>query len=81
MKILRCIHSMNPAGGGPAEGIRRISQRLLDLGHHVEIASLDSPDASWLGGGVAPMHALGPGLGKYGYSSRWIPWLRENSTK
>ena len=43
MKILHAISSVNPAGGGPVEGIRQLGSTLEHDGHHVEIVSLDPP--------------------------------------
>lgn len=75
MKILRCIHSLNPAGGGPLESIRQSTRVLQRRGHEVEIATLDAPGAFPF---LTPVHALGPGRGSYGYSPRFVPWLREH---
>ena len=69
---------MDPAGGGPIEGIRQIGTSLISAGHSVEVASLDAPDASYLKECPLPVHALGPGAFKYAFSSRLIPWLRVN---
>jgi len=40
--------------------------------------SLDDPLASFLGQDPFPIHALGPGKGVWGFSSKLIPWLVEN---
>ncbi|MEO8440391.1 MAG: glycosyltransferase [Spartobacteria bacterium] len=77
MKILRCIHSLNPAIGGPLESVRQSSRVLARRGHEVEVISLDPPGAPWLGDFPATVHALGPGRGSYGYAPRLVPWLRE----
>jgi len=45
----------------------------------VEVASLDAPDAPDLKGFPLPVYALGPGRLTYGYSARFVPWLRENA--
>jgi glycosyltransferase involved in cell wall biosynthesis len=44
----------------------------------VEIVSLDAPDDPWVRDAPAPVHALGPGLGSYGYSSRFSRWIKEH---
>ncbi len=77
MKILRCIHSLNPAIGGPLESVRQSSRVLAERGHEVEVASLDDPAAPWLGEFPATVHALGPGRENYGYAPRFLPWLKE----
>ena len=67
MKILRLIRSLNPEGGGPAEGIRQITPHLGALGVSTTVASLDSPDAPWLKGQPFQAIGLGPVAGGYGY--------------
>jgi glycosyltransferase involved in cell wall biosynthesis len=76
MKILRSIHSLDPAIGGPLESVRQSSRVLARRGHEVEVVSLDASDAPWLRDFPATVHALGPGLGSYGYSPRLVPWLK-----
>jgi glycosyltransferase involved in cell wall biosynthesis len=78
MRILRLITSVDPAGGGPIEGIRQMDPILLSMGHDVEIASLDAPDAPYLRDLPVPVHALGPGRSGYQYSPRMVPWLLRN---
>ena len=43
-KILQVIHSTNPESGGPIEAVRRISEVLIDEGHQVEVACLETND-------------------------------------
>ncbi|MBA3543916.1 MAG: transferase, partial [Chthoniobacterales bacterium] len=47
MKILRCIHSLDPAIGGPLESVRQSSLVLTRRGHGVEVVSLDAPGQPW----------------------------------
>jgi len=77
MRILRSIHTLNPAVGGPIESVKQTSAALASRGHEVEIVSLDAPTDPWVRGSVVPVHALGPGKGSYGYSPRFTPWMRE----
>lgn len=78
MKVLNCVHSLDPAGGGPAQLIGQ----LLILQHitdeiEVEAACLDPPDAPWLKDMEASkVHALGPGFLKFGYSPRFLPFIK-----
>src|ERR1043165_1079503 len=76
MKILRSTHTVNPARGGPIESIRQSSAALLRRGHEVEIISLDAPKDPWVREAAVPVHALGPGLGGYGYYSSFSHWIR-----
>jgi glycosyltransferase involved in cell wall biosynthesis len=79
MRYLHVISSMDPRGGGPAEGVRQLCLAGTRNGHDVEIATLDRPDAPWAGESPCPMHLLGPTrLGTYRYAPRLRPWLREN---
>jgi glycosyltransferase involved in cell wall biosynthesis len=81
MRILRSIHSVNPASGGPIESVKQSSAILEKLGHHVEVVSLDAPADPWVRECPLPLHALGPGVGKYGYAPRFSRWIREQHTQ
>ena len=81
MNILHVISSVNPAGGGPIEGVKQLGTLLDGAGHHVEIASLDSPNARYLGQSPLPVHPLGPSKLKYGFTPRFVPWLRANRNR
>ena len=48
---------------------------MQNQGHSVEIVSLDAPDAPWVMDCPLTVHAMGPGQGTYGYSSKLKPWL------
>jgi glycosyltransferase involved in cell wall biosynthesis len=79
MRILHAIPSVNPASGGPVEGLRQLARQFVRHGHHVEIVSLDQPEAPYLGALNIPVHPMGPGLFKYGFSKRLYPWLSANA--
>ncbi|MCQ8119704.1 glycosyltransferase [Methylomonas rosea] len=76
MKILHIIRSVNPEGGGPIEAVIQLSLTMQSFGHVVEILSLDEEDGR-LNLKECPLtvHAKGPGIGTYGYSKKFIPWL------
>lgn len=79
LRILRIIPSLDPKGGGPTEGARKIDAELLALGHSVEVACLDAPGAAFHATYPAPVHALGPTrMGSYRYAPRLVPWLRDS---
>ena len=78
MRILHVINSIDPASGGPAEGLRQLCHIYHAGGHHVEVATLDAPEKIAHLNFPAPVHGLGPGKGTYGYTSRATPWLREH---
>ena len=67
MKLLRIIRSLDPVGGGPAEGIRQITSHLTALGIYTTVVSLDPPDSPWLHDQAFHSKGLGPVLGSYGY--------------
>jgi len=78
MKILHVIRTVNPAWGGPVEGIKQLGAAIAERGHEVEVGCLDAPDAPWLKDFPLPVHAVGPALGIYGFSRRWASWLQQN---
>ena len=79
MRILQITHSMNPEVGGPVEHMHQLSPVLEDMGHIVEVGCLDSPEDSWIKDTKLKIRALGPGILKYGYSPKFVMWLKENA--
>ena len=77
LRILHSIASVDPAGGGPIEGVRQLSA-INQRYHHVEIVTLDPPDAPFLKKCPFPVHAMGPGVTGYGFSRRHLDWMRAN---
>jgi glycosyltransferase involved in cell wall biosynthesis len=77
-RILHSIASMNPAGGGPVEGLKQMSAVHLNEGHRVEVVSLDNPGSPWVKDGPLVCHAVGPSHSSYGYTPRLVPWLRSH---
>ena len=67
MKLLRLTRSLNPAGGGIAEGVRQIGPHLAALGVTTTVASLDPPEAPWLQDQPFEAIGLGPVATGYGY--------------
>ncbi len=78
MRILHVINSVDPAGGGPIEGVRQLSAVNRSFGHQVEIVSQDAPECAFLKTMDIPVHPIGPGSMNYSYNSRLAPWLRAN---
>jgi glycosyltransferase involved in cell wall biosynthesis len=81
MKILRVIASMDPASGGPCQGIRNSIPELSKLGAENEVVSLDDPGASFLGKDEFTIHALGPAKSPWKYSDKLYPWLKSNLSR
>lgn len=81
MKILQVIPSLSPLTGGPVERVRQESLALVAKGNVVEVVSLDSPDEPWLAEFPVQAHAVGPGVGFYGYTQRLVPWLAAHANR
>lgn len=78
MRILHSIHSVNPRGGGPIEGLKQLGAINNKEGHHVEVVTLDAPESPWVKDFPMPLHAMGPSYGAYGYTPRLVPWLKQH---
>jgi glycosyltransferase involved in cell wall biosynthesis len=78
MKILRVIGSMNPAHGGPCQGIRNSIPALEKLGVHNEVVTLDDPGAGFIGKDSFVVHAIGPARGPWQYGPQLQTWLLNN---
>jgi glycosyltransferase involved in cell wall biosynthesis len=78
MRILHFIASIDPATGGPVEGLRQRCAIYSAGGYEVEIATLDSPEFVRSSNFPAKLVGLGPGRGTYAYSARAVPWLKQN---
>jgi glycosyltransferase involved in cell wall biosynthesis len=76
LKLLHVLSSVDPNGGGPTEGVRQRGMRLQQLGHSVEVVTLDDPSRAFLKEFPLIVHALGPSRGSYGYNAKLVPWLR-----
>lgn len=79
LRILRVVHTLSSESGGPTESVRRSTEALTRLGHAVEVATLDGPEAGGEVPGTAALHWLGerPGPARgYGATARLVPWLR-----
>jgi glycosyltransferase involved in cell wall biosynthesis len=79
MNILRIISSINPDSGGPIEGLKQSSLALVDLGHTIHVACLDSSDDPWIENFPFRVYPLGPASFKYAFSKNLVPWLKSNA--
>jgi glycosyltransferase involved in cell wall biosynthesis len=75
MRILHVLSSVDPNGGGPTEGVRQRGVRLTELGHVVEVVSLDDSRQPFLADFPLTVHALGPSKGRYRYNDKLVSWL------
>jgi glycosyltransferase involved in cell wall biosynthesis len=78
MKVLRVISSMDPSGGGVAQGVRNTIPEMTKLGVQTEVACLDAPDAPFIGHDHFKVIALGPAKTSWRHSPQLIPWLCDN---
>jgi glycosyltransferase involved in cell wall biosynthesis len=86
MRILHVIHSMSPASGGPAGVVRELAQAAQTAPegggiYEAEVVSLDDPKEGFLKSEAFPIHGVGPGVGKYGFTLRMDRWLADNLSR
>ncbi|MDP8984906.1 MAG: glycosyltransferase [Pseudomonadota bacterium] len=81
MKLLHVLSSGDPRAGGPVEGVRQRGLRLRQLGHTVELVTLDDPALPFVKEFPLCIHALGSSRGGYRYSAALVPWLRANARR
>jgi glycosyltransferase involved in cell wall biosynthesis len=74
--LLHVLPSANPRTGGPLEGVRQRGLRLQELGHTVELVTLDDPQEEYVRQFPLKVHALGPSSGNYRYNRALVPWLK-----
>lgn len=78
MRILKTVHSLDPAAGGVATAVDALTRAELVMGHHVEVACLDDPASPWLSERPYQVHAFQPKfLRSYGWCPALAKWLRE----
>ena len=83
MRILHIIHSIDPASGGPVEGLLRQCQALPDC--TCDVVTLDPPDAPFLKDFPLGVHALGVRahaggrVSRFGYTPLLVPWLKAHA--
>jgi len=78
MRLLNVTSSINPAAGGVSESILRLSKALMNLGHEVEIVSVDDPASAWKESLQVPVHMKGPPRGPLESSGDFNQWLAQN---
>ena len=79
MRLLQVTGTLDPAYGGPCVVVNQLTRSLTDLGHSVDVVTLDPPSAPWLTDMPGPPRAFGPALGKYGYSRHLRRWLEQHA--
>src|SRR5580704_15464110 len=79
MRILHSIHSVNPKLGGPVEFVRSLIPIHAQSGQKMDVACMDDPKQDFVKSFPGTIKAFGPALSGYGYSPRYVPWLKENA--
>jgi hypothetical protein len=79
MRMLRVIGSLDPADGGPSEGLRLSAAALAECGCVTEVASVDEPGSGWLDACDFTVHAFGGRSNAYSRSPALLRWLRANA--
>ncbi len=77
-RILHAIPSCDLSLGGPIEGLCQLARSLQEFGVDIEAVSMDAPGAPFLSSLPFPVHAVGPGQGKFGYCPGLDDWLRDH---
>lgn len=80
MRLLHVFQTLDPATGGPVESFKQRLGYFRDQGWTIDAVSLDNPDAPFVASSPVPVTALGRGLTGYGYSRRFVEWLKANAT-
>jgi len=78
--LLHVLPSANPDTGGPLEGVRQRGIYLENLGHQVELVTLDDPNQDFVGNFPLRVHAVGPSPAGYGYNRNLVRWLRSHAS-
>lgn len=78
LRLLQVAGTLDPAYGGPCVVVNELTRSLTDMGHSVDVVTLDSPSAKWLAQVPGHPYALGPSRGRYGYSPRLRGWLEQH---
>lgn len=82
MRILNIIASVDPAGGGPIEGILQQAETRAFAGHTSEIVSIDAPDAPWVAACPVKTYAMGAlPLDERRRRIKFLPWLRYGASR
>lgn len=79
MRLLFVIRTLDPAWGGPVEGLRNLTAQARKRGYEVEVVCGDSPAAPSVARWDLKVNVPGSGsVGRYGYSPALDAWLADN---
>ena len=80
-RVLHILPSVDPKGGGPMQGVRQYGELLPQMGHEIEVLTLDDADEPYVKEFPLKVHAIGPSAGSYRYNPRLVPWLKAHAGK
>lgn len=78
LSVLHIIASVDRKGGGPVQALIQTIEN-LPSDQSLETISLDSPDSPFVRDFPGTVHCVGPGFGRYGYTSKISRWIKDNS--
>ena len=82
MRLLFVIRTLDPAWGGPVEGLRNLTAQAGKRGYDVEVACGDASTAPWLAHWDLKANTFGTGsLRRYGLNSGLDVWLADNLSR
>jgi len=76
MRVLHCLHSCNPEGGGVWQAVLQFSRELIRQGHETLAVTTDQPRSPWCKNTDIPVIATGPSHNRYGYTPDLKYWLK-----
>lgn len=79
LRLLQVAGTLDPAYGGPCVVVNELTRSLTDMGHSVDVVTLDPPSAKWLAQVPGHPYALGPSRGRYGYARHLSGWLDQHA--
>lgn len=76
MRVMHCLHSCNPEGGGVWQAVLQFSLELIRQGHETLAVTTDQPLAPWCKNTEIPVVPMGPPYNRYGYAPDLKYWLK-----
>lgn len=81
LSVLHIIITVNKDYGGPVEGLTQSIKYRQQKNQHIEVLTLDSPDAEYLNEFPCTVNAVGPVHPKYGYTGKLKQWILKNGQR
>lgn len=81
MRVLRVIPTMNPAAGGPCQGIRNSIPAMQLLGCENDVVCMDHAEDTFGVEDPFTIHRIGRSRGPWAYCNQLMPWLVKNLSR